>query len=275
MLLYFSLLVTLFAHVLLQGSHVSHVQSISEYLWATSSRRQQPEHLSITVDILQQKRPDAADICTDYQVPLQVIDRYAEVIDVVTADSRSCNCFTKAYGKLARGAGSLLATVDPSSVDSRWRLVGGQGSLFYQRYANVPEYWKDDSSAGQPGATQCHSHLESQVPGQSNSHPGDVGCDTASVQPCLAQLPDAEGDHKTACTKEDLAHAWHKLKLRYFSPLEIAKLHSFPSDFSFPADLSARQCYKLLGNSLSVVVVADLLNYLMAPEWDRGDISSQ
>jgi hypothetical protein len=61
-------------------------------------------------------------------VPDSVLAKHAEVVDVVTGASRSCNCFTKAYGKLARGAGSLLATVEPGSVDPRWKLLGGTGA---------------------------------------------------------------------------------------------------------------------------------------------------
>ncbi|KAL3819078.1 hypothetical protein ACJIZ3_004983 [Penstemon smallii] len=53
-----------------------------------------------------------------------------------------------------------------------------------------------------------------------------------------------------------------ELRLRYFSPREVANLHSFPADFQFPQDVSLRQSYALLGNSLSVGVVAPLLRYL-------------
>lgn len=62
---------------------------------------------------------------------------------------------------------------------------------------------------------------------------------------------------------QQLAAAWKELGIRYFTPLEIAQLHSFPSTFKFPDHLSVKQCYQLLGNSLSVVVVADLLQYLV------------
>uniref|UniRef100_A0A5B7BQF9 Putative tRNA (Cytosine-5-)-methyltransferase-like isoform X2 n=1 Tax=Davidia involucrata TaxID=16924 RepID=A0A5B7BQF9_DAVIN len=50
--------------------------------------------------------------------------------------------------------------------------------------------------------------------------------------------------------------------LRYFTPREVANLHSFPEDFHFPKHVSLRQRYALLGNSLSVAVVAPLLQYL-------------
>ncbi|KAE9591839.1 putative tRNA (cytosine(38)-C(5))-methyltransferase [Lupinus albus] len=51
-------------------------------------------------------------------------------------------------------------------------------------------------------------------------------------------------------------------RLRYFTPREVANLHSFPEDFEFPEHISLRQRYALLGNSLSIAVVAPLLNYL-------------
>ncbi|XP_054788206.1 tRNA (cytosine(38)-C(5))-methyltransferase 2 isoform X2 [Prosopis cineraria] len=53
-----------------------------------------------------------------------------------------------------------------------------------------------------------------------------------------------------------------ELCLRYFTPREVANLHSFPEDFQFPQHLSLRQRYALLGNSLSIAVVAPLLRYL-------------
>ncbi|KAL5559298.1 hypothetical protein UlMin_035509 [Ulmus minor] len=50
--------------------------------------------------------------------------------------------------------------------------------------------------------------------------------------------------------------------LRYFTPREVANLHSYPEDFHFPPHISLRQRYALLGNSLSIAVVAPLLQYL-------------
>ena len=53
-----------------------------------------------------------------------------------------------------------------------------------------------------------------------------------------------------------------KLNLRYFSPKEVANLMCFPSEFSFPLFLSRNQCYKVMGNSLNIHVVAVLMTYL-------------
>jgi tRNA (cytosine38-C5)-methyltransferase len=54
-----------------------------------------------------------------------------------------------------------------------------------------------------------------------------------------------------------------QLKLRFFTPREVASLHGFPPEFSFPSDLTTRQMYQLLGNSLNVLVVAELIKYLL------------
>ena len=48
------------------------------------------------------------------------------------------------------------------------------------------------------------------------------------------------------------------------APRELANLHAFPPAFGFAPGTALRQQYALLGNSLSVAVVADLLRYLLA-----------
>eukprot|EP00750_Incisomonas_marina_P001821 INCI11697.1.p1 GENE.INCI11697.1~~INCI11697.1.p1 ORF type:complete len:437 (-),score=73.51 INCI11697.1:14-1324(-) len=60
----------------------------------------------------------------------------------------------------------------------------------------------------------------------------------------------------------DLKHL-ESLRLRYFSPREVSLLLGFPRDLEFPASLTPRQMYALLGNSLSVTVVAQLLTHLL------------
>ncbi|KAK4011525.1 hypothetical protein OUZ56_020643 [Daphnia magna] len=53
------------------------------------------------------------------------------------------------------------------------------------------------------------------------------------------------------------------LQLRYFTPREIANLMGFPAHFSFPENTSLRTRYRLLGNSLNVLVVSSLLKILL------------
>jgi len=60
---------------------------------------------------------------------------------------------------------------------------------------------------------------------------------------------------------EDFAKRVSK-SVRYFSPTELCRLHGIKDDFVFPPSLSMRQQYKLIGNGISVHVVAKLLEYL-------------
>lgn len=49
---------------------------------------------------------------------------------------------------------------------------------------------------------------------------------------------------------------------RYFTPKEIANLHCFPLNYYFPEQITTRQAYSLLGNSLNVFVIGVLLENL-------------
>ncbi|KAM0826652.1 hypothetical protein ACQ4PT_068726 [Festuca glaucescens] len=119
----------------------------------------------------------------DYIVPLSLIERWGNAMDIVYPESKRCCCFTKSYYRYVKGTGSLLAT---------------------------------------------------------------------------------SKDHKPV-PKENLEFSsLNELGLRFFSPREVANLHSFPSSFCFPDHISFRQQYAMLGNSLSVAVVAPLLHYLFA-----------
>jgi tRNA (cytosine38-C5)-methyltransferase len=55
----------------------------------------------------------------------------------------------------------------------------------------------------------------------------------------------------TAITGAGPVH-WDEGGPRYFSPEEILRLHDFPRDFSFPADLPLRTRWRLAGNSVHV-----------------------
>ena len=63
---------------------------------------------------------------------------------------------------------------------------------------------------------------------------------------------------------EEAVECLRKLNLRYFAPKEVANLMCFPAQFDFPASLSHNQCYKVMGNSLNVHVVAVLMTYLFS-----------
>ncbi|KAI7880401.1 TRNA aspartic acid methyltransferase 1 [Lichtheimia hyalospora FSU 10163] len=53
------------------------------------------------------------------------------------------------------------------------------------------------------------------------------------------------------------------LRLRYFTPREVANLMGFPSTFTFPETSTLKQKYRTLGNSINVRLVAELMKYLV------------
>lgn len=65
-----------------------------------------------------------------------------------------------------------------------------------------------------------------------------------------------------------------QLGLRYFTPREVANLHAFPQTFSFPGHVTLKQRYACLGNSLSVEVVASLLEYLFHDHAPAPDVAA-
>lgn len=70
-------------------------------------------------------------------------------------------------------------------------------------------------------------------------------------------------EKKMADNSEGSLEPLRELQLRYFTPKEVANLMCFPSDHTFPPDITLGQCYRLLGNSVNVLVVATLLRYLL------------
>jgi len=70
----------------------------------------------------------------------------------------------------------------------------------------------------------------------------------------------------TAGYGKSLMHAGSYLAcqggVRRFAPHELARLLGFPATFRFPAPLSLRKCWHLLGNSLAVTAVREVLGDL-------------
>lgn len=56
------------------------------------------------------------------------------------------------------------------------------------------------------------------------------------------------------------------LKLRYFTAEEISKLMCFPLEFNFPSDVTRKQKYRLLGNSINVKLVTLLIRIILCDE---------
>lgn len=77
---------------------------------------------------------------------------------------------------------------------------------------------------------------------------------------------DAAFDLASRSADEERINALRSLKLRYFTPYEVAKLMGFPkADFNFPPEYIQKPhlCYRVLGNSLNVTVVSMLTTILI------------
>ena len=85
---------------------------------------------------------------------------------------------------------------------------------------------------------------------------------TGSVIQCNKEESLDEAFQEYLITGKKSVQSILKLRLRYFSPTEIAGLLWFPSQFHFPADVTMKQQYQLLGNSLNVYVVSVLLKLM-------------
>ncbi|XP_076752815.1 tRNA (cytosine(38)-C(5))-methyltransferase [Xylocopa sonorina] len=57
----------------------------------------------------------------------------------------------------------------------------------------------------------------------------------------------------------EMLEVLEKLKLRYFTPKEVSRLMCFPEEFTFPENVTCKQKYRLLGNSVNVHVVSRLI----------------
>ena len=70
------------------------------------------------------------------------------------------------------------------------------------------------------------------------------------------------------------SYLWQEDGYRRFSPREVANLLGFPNDFQLPANLSNRRLWHLLGNSLSLPVVASLMQFTK-PDQARPSLQAQ
>jgi len=62
-------------------------------------------------------------------------------------------------------------------------------------------------------------------------------------------------------------------QLRYFTEMEVAGVMGFPKCFSFPSELTTRQRYAMLGNSLNVNVAAMMIKLMVLGD-DEGKLTA-
>jgi len=159
-----------------------------------------------------------------FLVPESVINKSsAWCFDIVTRHSTRSACFTKSYGRYIKGTGSVLF-LDENQESATQDLPSGTGE-------EVRSIEREDA-----GSNKKRKH----VPLHSSE---------------FLQEP---SERKYA---EDWQVQFNK-RIRYFAPSEISRLFGFPEDFQFPTEISLKNRFSLLGNSLNVTVAQALLKYL-------------
>ena len=178
---------------------------------------------------------DTSDDDDRFFVKKAVKDKYLDCIDIVTPFSSRCCCFTKSYFKFFKGTGSVIAV---NAIPLAKEKQKGEKEHHHHHHHKEEEEEGKREGEGDGSFVDAdglvHIHLSS-IPGRGN---------VEKVQEGILE----------------------KLNLRYFTPREVANLHSFPPHFTFPEDVTIKQRYALLGNSLSVAVVKRLLLYLFSEE---------
>ncbi len=177
----------------------------------------------------------------DLQVPLKVLQKPSSTcVDLVCASSdRSC-CFTKSYGKYMKGTGSILVQDGNAGGEAAENLLGGKsGSLEELTCKEATRHSRNIGKVDSSGRDLKRPRVTAAV----STAPTD-GHASASQEGC---------------------EPWYRKfgdRLRFFAPVEIARLLGFTETLRFPATITRRKKYALLGNSLHVPTVATLLHIL-------------
>lgn len=61
---------------------------------------------------------------------------------------------------------------------------------------------------------------------------------------------------------QEFLSALYPLRLRLFTPREVLLIMSFPNKYTFPENITRKQSYRLLGNSVNVLVISELIKIL-------------
>ncbi|KAJ3210205.1 tRNA (cytosine-5-)-methyltransferase [Entophlyctis luteolus] len=217
---------------------------------------------------------ECADTDDSLNVPHRALWKAGDQMDIVRAHThaRSC-CFTKGYGAHARGAGSVLSMARDDEIIRAAAAAGyvpvdstdDDAASARCRVAQVD--W--DTRIADPRVLRAMSWMFARY--------FERRAEAKPVPQALATSNEnnAKKRHVSAKKrlKEDMERgSWPDtleecplaaLRLRYFSPREVARLLGFPEWYSFPKDMTNSQCWKLLGNSVNVIVVALMLEYLL------------
>ena len=167
------------------------------------------------------------------------LERYGRGMDLVGRASRRSCCFTKNYSRYFKGTGSLVCEAGAAAGGVETAAAG--------------------SSEGNAGGGGGEGN-----PADGAGSPQVAESAATATQPDGAASGSASGAVAALVLQDKSLEALRPLRPRFFAPREIARLHGFPETFAFPRDGPGRKKqFELLGNSLSVQVVATLLRHML------------
>ena len=158
---------------------------------------------------------------TDLCVSEALIQRPAAwCLDIVRPSSRRSSCFTSAYGKYAKGTGSVLLQNKNSCA-----IMNGKNEL----------------------SNDIDENKYKMIPPEERQY-----------DPNWASTLMADGCY-----------------LRYFAGNELARLFGYSDTFSFPAHVTAKQQWKLIGNSLNVSLTSTIVEFAILAYFDTTRMKSK
>ncbi|KIY65370.1 S-adenosyl-L-methionine-dependent methyltransferase [Cylindrobasidium torrendii FP15055 ss-10] len=185
-----------------------------------------------------------------YSIPTKILEKWGRLYDIVKPrHTRSC-CFTRGYTQLVERAGSILQInedLDTTEVFDRFlaaQAAGEQNAVAILEPLRLRYFTPDEllrlfgfnpvSSASHANAPDTNKPIE-------RTAIAAVGSEISAIQ-------DKDGAVDISA------------KSRPSTSSEPTK------EFNFPQDISRKSRYRLIGNSVNVVVVTKLLDYLLQCE---------
>ena len=191
-------------------------------------------------------------------------------LDIVTPSCRTSSCFTKAYSRYLKGAGSVLlmdscdAVVDDNSalIPSANESAATEDVDLSETIGVVGVLGEDDIVYDTVPNTVKKPRIES----MQQSTASDVSAIDVSSDARLANLECPANNFRKDPTERTFDRNWQQQlqhrRVRYFAPSEMIKIFGFSTNFRFPPSMSNRKCYELIGNSINVVVASHVLTFM-------------
>ncbi|KAI9142332.1 S-adenosyl-L-methionine-dependent methyltransferase [Paraphysoderma sedebokerense] len=186
-------------------------------------------------------------------VPDKVLWKFAPIFDFVTPSSSASCCFTKGYYHYVEATGSMLQLTEDVDVSPIWT------EYFNLRRIHFPHL--NNNFRILPHPKSKHRVLLDPISAT------EAPAASVTFSPATSSSADSTKDTSTqgSTTNPSLPNnPLSALQMRYFTPREISNLLHFPSSFSFPEITTLKQQYRLLGNSINVYVVSELIRYMVS-----------